>query len=342
LSAPIKLIKSLPPSAQLTAIRMAAAGFPEGTWTYTQNHDLADMSKVVQVRDIKGPARKSKVDHYMTVMKPYATSLRDQLTMPPVVFTADSFLLDGNTRTTAASRLGWMTFPAFVLNFSYQNAAQAIVDQFVELAAVLNLSHGDNLDRVNTENIIARLANDDTTPYDLARRLGVSRTTVQNVLYARTARLRAERLKVDISAGHISRTHMADLGREDQRITDEVFMKFLELVSTGKMTSTEQRDFTRRIATETTEKAKLNLIQAELESRDRMRTGSATKPSPAAQLRQALGKVNSGDPGLMIETNPRSWETHRESLRLAIAQLEKTLNLQFQLELDGRTAGSQA
>ena len=331
----IVLAKSLPPSAQLTAQRMALVGFPERSWTYNPNHDLADMTRVLQVRNLKGTARKTKVDQYAGIMKPY-TMLRDELTMPPVVFTADNMLLDGNTRTRAAEKLGWLTFPAFTLNFSYDNQAQAILDQFLELAAILNLTHGDNLDRPNTENIIARLLKDDTSATDLARRLGVSKTTIQNVQYARLARLRAERLGVAFEADHVSRTHLSNLGRLDDRFTDDVYEALVNLTVKGKLGTTDQMAVIRQVNAETPVPGKLALIEAELTGRDGIVHGRAIKPSPAAQLRQALGKVNAGDPGDQVESNPLNWRAHKGAARQAIDRLEKMLNLQYQLEEDYR------
>jgi len=329
----IRRIKSLPSHAHLTAVRMAAVGFGEGTWSFERNQRLADMTRVVQVRNVKGTARKSKVDHYRNILKPF-TTLRDELTMPPVVLTADNYLIDGNTRTAAAAGLGWMTYPAFVLDFNYEGAPQALLDQFFELAAVLNLTHGDNLDRANVEDVIARLAKDDSSAHDLARRLGVSRNMVQNVLYARTGRLRAERLGIKYDAAHISRTHMADLGRENDTLTDAVFEKLLELSVTGRLSSTEQAAVIKAVRAATTEPAKLAVIEAESTDRDGIRTGRATKPRPSAQLRQALGKVVNRDPGELVETNPARFAAHRQAIRAAQDALGKILDRQYQMEED--------
>jgi len=52
--AAITLAKSLPPNAQLLQQKMTLVGFPEKTWRYISNHDLADMNKVIQNRGIAG------------------------------------------------------------------------------------------------------------------------------------------------------------------------------------------------------------------------------------------------------------------------------------------------
>jgi lambda repressor-like predicted transcriptional regulator len=331
----ITKIRSLPPSAQLTAQRMGLTGFPEGTWSFNMNHDLADMGKVMQVRDLKEAARKSRVNDYATAMKPYTTD-RTQLTFPPLIFSADGWLIDGNHRNLAAVQLGWLTFPAFTISFSYQNQATAILDQFLELAALCNVSHGDNLDRENVAKIIERLAKDDSSAADLGKRLGIPRSTVQNVLWARTARLRAERLDVPCEADHVFRTHLAEIGRLDKTFTDDVFAALVNLTVKGKLRTGEQKAVIQQVESQTTTQGKLDLIEAEMSGRDGIVSNRATKPSPAAQLRQALGKVNAGDLGMKLEKDPKHWDTHKRQLREGIANMEKILGLQHQMEDDFR------
>lgn len=331
----ITKIRSLPPSAQLTAQRMGLTGFPEGTWSFSMNHELADMDKVMQVRDLKEAVRKSRVNDYATALRPYTTD-RTQLTFPPLIFSADGYLIDGNHRNLAAAQLGWMTFPAFTINFSYQNQATAILDQFLELAALCNVSHGDNLDRENVAKIIERLAKDDSSASDLGKRLGIPRSTVQNVLWARTARLRAERLQVPYQADHVYRTHLAELGRLDKTFTDDVFESLMNLTVKGKLRSGEQKAVIMQVESQTTVQGKLDLIEAEMTGRDGIVNNRATKPSPAAQLRQALGKVNKDDPGDLVEPLEVNWKIHKDAMRAGIDQLTKALNLQYQLEEDLR------
>ena len=337
MGAAITLAKSLPPNAQSLAQKMELIGFPQRTWRYVFNHELADMNKVFQNRGIEGLAKKNKIDRYKTILKPF-NLIRDQLTMPPVVFTADGWLLDGNTRTIAVRDLGWLTFPAMVLNFSYEgDTPQQIIDQMHELAAVLNLGHGDNLDKEGTENAIARLLKDDTSPLDLARRLGVSKSTVQNVQYARKARLQAERLNISLDAPNISRSHLAELGRIGY--DDPVYSDFVRLITVGKMSLSDQRGIQRRLAAETTEAAKVKLLLDEITSRASMRGGRATKPQPSARLRQIMGQFANREAGEFVETNPESFGLQRSALLGGIGQLQKIYDRQLQMEAQLESAG---
>lgn len=327
----IILARSLPPNAQLTAQRMALTGFPERTWSYDINTPRADPTKVMQVRDIKSTTKRSRVSDYAIAMKPFVSD-RSGLTFPPVIFSADGWLIDGNHRSDAAEQLGWLTFPAFTVNFRYENQAEAILKQFLELATLCNVSHGDNLDRENLARIIERLATDDSSASDLGKRLGVQRSTVQSILWARTARLRAVRLGVPYESEHISRTHLADLGRQDTAFNDDVFAALLDLTLKGKLKSGEQKAVIRQILQVKNDPGKLSLIRTELTGRDGIVRNRATRPSPAAQLRQALGKVNAPDPGEMIEPVQGNWKAHKTAARTAIGQLEKMLVRQAVLE----------
>lgn len=328
--------RSLPDSAKITAARLALAGFPQGTWAYDSHHGLADPDRVVQVRNIKGIAKNAKVDRYATAMEPY-TLRRDQLLMPPVVFSGDGRLIDGNTRTAAARKLGWTEYPAFILGYPYDNAPASLVKQFTKLAALSNLEHGDNLDRGEIEGIVDRLLDDDTSARDLALQLGIARSTVQGIAWARIARTRAERLHregnlVDISAPHITRTHLADLGRADKKILDPVWVKLMELTVKAKLSSNEQRDVLRRLDAATTEPAKLALIAGELGGSEGIASGRASKPNQASQLRQALGKVNGKNPGDLLETNPERFELHRSMMQTAIRALQEAYDRQVRME----------
>src|SRR5208282_389398 len=213
MAAPIKKISSLPPQAQLTALRLAAAGYPEGTWVYSPNHDLADPGMGIQVRGDADRAPRHKVSQYADAMKDY-TLKRDQLLFPPGVFTSDDYLVDGWTRTEAARRLGWMTFPAFVLLDSYQGADEARLDKFALTAGALNLGHGNNLSTGDTERLILNVSKGmdlsaPGAPAEIAKRLGISRTWVGNLLNARTASELAVSLGIDLSgANWVTRTHL--------------------------------------------------------------------------------------------------------------------------------------
>lgn len=329
MGAPVKTVKSLPPQAQSTALKLAMTGFREGMWTYVPNHDLANPGMGIQVRDDDDRAPKKMVAHYAEMMKPFLVN-RDQLPMPPVVFTRDGYLVDGWTRTEAARRLGWMTYPAIVFNDTWNGAAEVLKDMFVMAGTLLNVSHGKGLSTANLERVVLAVAEgqDLTSPgavADLARKMQCSRTMISNLLCARDARERAEFLGVDLSdAPALTRTHLTNMGIWHDRLTNPVFKAFLELTVTGKLSTNEQRALFVQLVKLDTERERLGVIAAEAASRAGMTSGYHGRPPQSAQLRQAAGKFLKfrDTPGRAVEISPEP-ETRANHVKV----LEETLGV---------------
>ena len=348
MAAPIKLTKSLPSNAQLTALRLAAAGFPEGTWASAPNHDLADPGLGSQVRNDKERAPRHRVAQYAEVMKDF-TLKRDQLLFPPVVFTADGYLIDGWTRTEAARKLGWMTFPAIVLLDRYQGANEALLDKFTLLGGALNLDHGNNLTPADTERLVLNVSKGmDLTvpgaPAEIAKRLGISRTWVSNLLNARTAYQRAADLGIDLSmAPHVTRTHMAYLGNNQERLTRPVFKSLLELTRDAKLSTTDMPALARRVFACEEQQDKLDLLDSERVSLTPLINGNSARPSDAARLRRTLGGITKyrTNPGLPVEENPKASQQQKEVIRDAIAVLYSILSEQEKQDHNRELAAAQ-
>jgi len=328
----ITRMKSLPPQAQLVAAKMGMLGFEEGSWRYEMNTPLASPlpSESLQVRNIKDRAPKMRVGHYVEILKPYTLN-RANMLMPPVIVTDDGFLLDGNTRTEAARRLGWQTFPALVLNDRWNGAPQALQDQMMKLATMFNTTHGKDLAPGEIERLVLLLAREDTSAANLARQLQVSRTTVKNVLYSKGARERAAELGIDVNSEKITRSHLSNLGIQAEKLTDPVFAAILNLVLKTGLNANEERALITALGPLRTEQDKLERIAAERASLDGVAKGYATKPSTAARMRQALGNVNNHSAGDLVETNPVNGKMHAEVIETAIGRLEDTLRLQQKL-----------
>jgi hypothetical protein len=323
--------KSAPPSAQLVIARLAMLGFGEGQWEYRINQPLADPSKRTQIRDIAEQAKPADVAHYAEIMKPFTLN-RVNLLMPPVVFTADEWLVDGNTRTMAAERLGWSTFHAIVLLHHYVGAPQALLDQFEYVSTLMNTTHGKGLNAASIERLILKLAKDDSTAADLARKTQVNKATVASILYARKARIRAQDAGITVDGTNLTRSHLSYLGMQEDKFTEPVLIALLQMIIDTGMSSKDERTFVARVNALTTEKRKLDLIAAEADARSDVAGGYAIKPSQAAQLRQALGKVIAHEPGELVETNPARYQLHRDTVNDAIGRLQKVYQQQLNLE----------
>lgn len=335
---PMRKISSFPGQAQGTALKIVLAEFPEYSFHYAPNHELADPSMGMQIRDDENRAPSKRVAHYREMMRPY-TGNRGDLIMPPVVFSADGYLLDGWTRTEAARGLGWHTYPAIVLDDTYNGAPDALMEKFHTLSAMLNLTHGTGLSTAETERAILLVAKgvDLDSPgavADLARKLQISRSWATGLLNARTSNERAARLGVDLTgAKWITRTHMADLGAWREKLSNPVFKALLELTRDAKLSTPDQRSIARAVFACETEEEKLSLLAGELASRDSVVNGHHGRPSDAAKLRQALGKVAKyrANPGQAVETIAGGADTHVEAIDEAIAVLYTIRNEQLKL-----------
>lgn len=343
---PIRKISSMPGQAQGTALKLVLAGFPEGSFHYAPNHELADPAMGMQIRDDENRAPAKRVAHYREMMKPYTLNRADLL-MPPVVFTGDGYLLDGWTRTEGARGLNWMTYPAIVLDDYYEGAPEALEEKFNVASAMLNLTHGTGLSTAETERVILLVSKsiDLEAPgavAELARKLQISRSWAANLLASRTANERAARLNIDLSnAPWITRTHMADLGNWREKMTNPVFKALLELTRDAKLSTPDQRALAKQVFACGTEEEKLELIAGELSSRDAQVNGHHGRPSDAARLRQALGRVTKYQPipGQAVETIAGGSSTHLEVIDQAIATLY--LIRGEQLKLDARRLAAQ-
>lgn len=328
----ITTMKSLPPSAQSTAAKLATLGFGERRWRYDSSHPLSEAAKVVQIRGIAERAPVKKVSHYAEMLRPFTPArLRSQMMFPPMVFTNDGYLLDGNTRDRAAQKLGWITFPAIVLNDDYEGANEMLLEKFKSIGALLNLGNGTDLSRTDVERLLLEIVKDDDSPADIARKLQVSRSTVMNLMNARKAYRRAEELGVDLSeAARITRTHMSDLGASLDKYTDPVYVNFLELIRDAELSTNEQRSIAKQVFAAGLESEKMEIVSAERTSRHGKVTGHAGRPPQSAQLRQALGKVLKFEdsPGRAVEDDPASSQAHRVVIWKAIEVLRKISNEQ--------------
>lgn len=333
----IILIKSLPGNAQLTAAKMLLLGFRERTWRYRGNYDLETAQFQVQVRDGSEVAPQMEVAKYAEMMKPYLTN-REQLTMPPVVVTADGYVIDGNTRIAAARKLGWMTYPAFILGDAYEGAPASLISRFKMLGTMLNTTHGRGLSRERLEELILEVSRDGDGAEDISRKLQISRNIVVSTLRAREASVRLLGLDVDMRAPHISKTHLSTLGNRSSNFNDEPYRKLGLLVRDTSMSTTEQNVLIKKLMALGTDEAKLSAIEAEATSRNANAVTGRGKPPRPAQLRQHLGFVlkYADDPGELVETlgDKTACLDQSRTIRDALSVLYEVLSKQEKLNGD--------
>jgi hypothetical protein len=312
----------LPPYAQAYVQRIEEFGF---TWRFFPDHKLGDITNRVQVRDTAQLAPPKEVSKYAQAMK-----RGDQF--PPVVLTADGVMVDGNTRTEAANKVGWRTFPAFEVDVVFSKAPDSVKRQLVYLGAGFNLTHGRGMNTANLTNIVESLALDDDTPQELARRLHIPNATANTMLNAAKARKRAERLNIKLNK-NLTNSHLKMFGAKSQLYTDPVYAQFILLTQDARLSISATTDLAKRLALAGTENERLNVLAEERRGYQDVIVGGATSPSRAAQLRRSLGfLIGQEDADTLAELSPDASESHVKTLVAAAQRLNEVIEAQQRVE----------
>ena len=314
--------EELPPYAQAYVARITEFGFG---WRFVAEHKLGDITRRVQVRD------EEKLAPLGDVTK-YAQAMRRGDQFPPVFLTTDGYLVDGNTRTEGARKIGWRTFPAFELDVLYEKATPAQKRQLKYFGSGFNLTHGRGMSTANLMHIIDDLTLEDDTPREMARRLHINENTANTLLNAAKARKRAERLSVKLNDS-LTNSHLKLFGGKSQLFTDPVFATFIQLAQDAHLTIAATTDLSRRLVSAGTENERLNILADEREGYHEIIVGGASSPSRAAKLRQSLGfLIGTNDPDDLAELDPRAADTHVKTLVEAARRIGEAIEAQERVE----------
>lgn len=315
--------KDLPGTAQVVVDRVELLGHG---WSYAASRPLADTARRVQVRDEEALAPPREVAKY-------AQLLRKGVRMPPVIITRDGYLVDGSTRTEAARKIGLVTFPAVILDVNYENAPETMVHDLIILGAAFNLSHGRGMSAANVERVIAQVADEDDSPAELARKLGISSSTATTVINMMKARKKAAALGVKLDES-LSISHLKLLGGKLAKYTDPVMRELMLLTQDAKLSTPDAVSLCRRLEALSTEPARLEALEAERASYAEVINGDGNpQPSRAAKLRQALGYlIKQSDPARLIEMAPAARANHVRVLDAASRQLQAVIAAQREFD----------
>lgn len=319
--------EDLPPYAQTYVARIEEFGFG---WKFVAEHRLGDISRRVQVRDEEKLAPVGDVNNYAQAMR-----RGDQF--PPVFMTADGYLVDGNTRTEGANKIGWRTFPAFELDVLYEKASPAQKRQLKYLGSGFNLTHGRGMTTANLMHIVDDLALEDDTPRELARRLHINQSTANTLLNAAKARNRANRLGIKLD-NRLTNSHLKLFGGKSQLYTDPVYAGFIQLAQDARLSIAATTDLARRLGAAGTENERLNLIADERQGYQDVITGGAGRPSRAAKLRQSLGYlIGAEDVDELAELEPSAVDAHVKALIAAAQRIGEVIQAQQRIERSRNT-----
>jgi hypothetical protein len=321
--------EDLPPYAQAYVKRIEEFGF---RWRFVAEHKLGDITRRVQVRDEDKLAPTADVNNYAQAMR-----RGDQF--PPVFLTTDGYLVDGNTRTEAAGKIGWRAFPAFELEVAYEQAPDSVKRQLKYLGSGFNLTHGRGMTTANLMHIVDDLALEDDTPREMARRLHINQSTANTLLNAAKARNRARKLGIKLN-DRLTNSHLKLFGGKSQLYTDPVYAQFILLTQDARLSIASTTDLARRLAAAGTENERLNLLADERQGDQDVIVGGANRPSRAAKLRQSLGYlVGAENAEELAEFEPSASEAHIRTLVEAAARLNEVIEAQRRVELSRQQNG---
>jgi hypothetical protein len=315
--------EQMPDWARVNLDEIESMGFH---WSYIPQLPLADLELRVQVRDLEALAPETEVQKY-------ARGLTRGDQFPPVVVSADGYLIDGATRTAAARACGYTAFPAIRLSENYENAPEILRQQFLVLGAALNGSNGRNMSSQNLDRLIEEVLNPNKTYEQLAMELHVATHQVIRVAQRKRGSDRLARL--GLGEDDLGVTHLGVLGAKHAKHTDQVVKAAAELARDSGMAANDLRTMLGRAEELGTDEEKLRFIATERQSRAaQIAAGPRAALPKSVILRRALGYIlaNQLSPGEFCELTPGLVTRHKNDLHQTIKVLQAVLECQYDLE----------
>lgn len=293
----------LPAWARPVADQIQAFGFK---WEFDPMYPISDAytTQRVQVRDEEHIGQKSEVTHYAEAMKRGTQ-------FPPGVVTTDGRYVDFNTRARAANKIGWATYPAFIINVHFANAGEADANRVRLLGAAFNTKGPKPLTREEQADIIKHFADDPAWKAEkLADHLGVTPATVTNVFAQVRAERKAAKLGVPFN-GAVTSTVRATLGGKVEKLTDPLFREITRLTQDAGLNSRELRDLCSKVQEAPgSESDKLQVVSNWRQEREpqiaHYKASGKVLPPPPVELRKRLGFIlgYEGRAADLVDYNP--------------------------------------
>jgi hypothetical protein len=294
-------------------------------WCLFNNYPLVDSSKYAQVRPIEHLAPSREINEYAQMMR-----LGDQF--PPVIVTADGYLVDGHTRTEAARRNGYHEFPALVLTTVYLgdlSAESPFRDQVMSLGVERNRQHGRRMSNADVARIIEQLSPRHTVA-EIVSDNGVSKSFATAVWNA--ARVKRETQALDIKwANTFSLSLLKLFGGKIDRYTSPVWGELFKLAQDANLKQQTVVAMMKRIEEFRSEAEKLAYISMERDSYTLIiNTGGYTPVSKSRRVKQALGVIRKNTAEAMIEKSdkPQVRNEYLAWLMESDELIRKTIDLQ--------------
>jgi hypothetical protein len=313
----------IPDWAKSTLLQIEKLGFRD--WEFDWEYPVPDPATLqrVQIRDDAHNAPRSEVGKY-------ANAMRKGAKFPPGVVTRDGRIVDFNTRAMAARKLGWLTFPCFVLPVSFDTASAFDRERIWLLGAAFNLTGPKPLTRTELVKAIRVVAaNPDWDAAKVAEHLNCTPGTAQGIFAQFRAEQRAEKLGISLN-GSITESNKAMLGQRSEKLTDRPFEEIAKLTQEAGLTSEELRDLCNRVQDEAgSEDAKLAVIRAERAAREaqiaHFKATAKKRPPESVNLRKRLGWITGFNAKLadLLDYNPATAAEYLKQVEEASALLQQ-------------------
>jgi hypothetical protein len=320
--------EKLPDWAKSTAHQIEDLGF---RWEFDWEYPVPDPGTVqrVQIRDETHVGQVSEV-------RKYAEAMKRGDKFPPGVVTKDGRIVDFNTRARAAERLGWPTFPAFILDVSFSTADSFSRQRLRMLGAAFNTGGPKPLTRAELTDIV-REAAANPAEWDtdkVSQHLSVTRGTVAGIFAQFRAEKRAEQLGVKFN-GAVPPSNRALLGQRSDKLADEPFKEITRLAQDAGLSSGDLRDLCNRTVAVTTGDAdRLKLIADERVARESQittfRAAGKRRPPLSSRVHTYVDFITGYDGNVadLIDGNPSTREDYIRKIDTAINVLTTLLRAQ--------------
>lgn len=311
----------VPDSAHWTIGLIEKLGFSD--WQFSYEHPTPpDVNRRVQIRDARHYAPTEEV----TKM---AAALKRGDDVPPIVVTADDYLIDGNTRVRAAHRAEFPHMRAIIVNERWETASDSVKRRLYGLGAGFNARNGRGIDRNEVREVVLKIAADPN--YDatrIAALLGVAERMVRDILAEQRARDRAERAGVHVN-GSVPASQLRRLGGASEKLNTAPYVELVKLTQDAGLAVSELSELITRVRGADSDEAAMGLLAKEREVRreqiQEFTASRKSRPSEAAKLRQRLGFIldYEANPARLVERSPNFGPQHRDQLAKAIEILQR-------------------
>lgn len=297
-------------------------------WTEEAQFDLTRLSPEhkVQARESKNYAPKETVEQFAIQM--------GESQFPPIVVTADDWIVDGNTRIGAALRRKAKFFPALVLDVRWGGASTKQTNELTMLAATLNAQGGLRLTAKETRVVAARGIALGWKAEQIGRAIGLAPSGVTAVKREIEASAKLKRVGMSDN-GALKGASLRALGSKDVvALNDVPFRELAKLAGDASLNASEITTIAKEARQTGSDAGAITLMTAQRdEMGDRIRERELTgigKPPVSRMLRQHLGFVTkyAGREQELLETDPKVHAAHVEALTNAVAVLTAALEMQ--------------